>query len=140
LRNIEKALSEKGFVISHDTVGNVLKEMGYRLQQNQKMLQVGAPHPDRNAQFEYINRKCGDFIQERQPVISVDTKKKESTGNFKNTGAEYQPKKTPDNLTGRVAPFFCYFKKPFPLCGREPDMIFISLHYLPPPTWAKGNI
>ena len=53
LRNIEKTLREKGIETSHDTVGNILKEMGYSLQQNQKMLQAGAPHPDRNAQFEY---------------------------------------------------------------------------------------
>jgi transposase len=56
MRNLEKALRGKGFTISHDTVGNVLKGMGYSLQQNQKMLQVGVPHPDRNAQFEYINK------------------------------------------------------------------------------------
>jgi transposase len=53
LRNIEKALSEKSFNISHDTVGNLLKEMGYSPQKNQKMLRVGVAHPDRNAQFEY---------------------------------------------------------------------------------------
>jgi hypothetical protein len=95
LRNIEKTLREKGFAISHDTVGNVLKEMGYSLRQNQKMLQVGVPHPDRNAQFEYINKKCGECIREGQSVISVDTRKKELTENFKNTGAEYGQKKTP---------------------------------------------
>jgi transposase len=117
LRNLEKVLREKGFAISHDTVGNVLKEMGYSLQQNQKMLQVGAPHPDRNNQFEYINRKCGDFIQERQPVISVDTKKKELIGNFKNAGAAYRQKKTPVKVMdhdfpikelGKVAPYGIY--------------------------------
>jgi hypothetical protein len=55
LRNIEKALREKGFAISHDTIGNILKETGYSLRQNQKMPQVGMAHPDRNAQFEYLN-------------------------------------------------------------------------------------
>ena len=59
LRNIATALREKGIETSHDTVGNVLKEMVYSLQQNQKMLQTGTPHPDRNAQFEYINQKSG---------------------------------------------------------------------------------
>ncbi|MDR2053660.1 MAG: ISAzo13 family transposase, partial [Treponema sp.] len=120
LRNIEKTLREEGFTISHDTVGNVLKEMGYNLQQNQKMLQVGVPHPDRNGQFEYINNKCGGFIQEGQPVISVDTKKKELIGNFKNTGAEYRQKKTPAKVLdhdfpikelGKVAPYGIYDKK-----------------------------
>ena len=57
LRNIENILREKGINVSHDTIGNLLKEMGYSLQQNQKMLQVGTPHPDRNAQFEYINKQ-----------------------------------------------------------------------------------
>jgi transposase len=117
LRNLEKALREKGFAIRGDTVGNVLKEMGYSLQQNQKMLQVGAPHPDRNAQFEYINNKCGEFMQEGQPVISVDTKKKELVGNFKNTGAEYHRKKNPAKVMdhdfpvkelGKVAPYRVY--------------------------------
>jgi transposase len=117
LRNIEKTLCEKGFAISHDTVGNVLKEMGYSLRQNQKMLQVGVPHPERNAQFEYINKKCGEFIREGQPVISVDTRKKELTGNFKNTGGEYRQKKNPMKVLdhdfpikepGKAAPYGIY--------------------------------
>jgi transposase len=117
LRNIETVLHEKGFDISHDTIGNLLKEMGYSLQQNQKMLQLGTPHPDRNAQFEYINKKCGEFIHQGQPVISVDTKKKELIGNFKNNGAEYSRKKSPTKVLdhdfpikelGKVAPYGVY--------------------------------
>ena len=117
LRGIEKALREEGFDISHDTVGNILKEMGYSLQQNQKMLQVGEPHPDRNAQFEYINKKCSEFIRQGQPVISVDTKKKELIGNFKNNGTEYNKKKSPTKVLdhdfpikelGKVAPYGIY--------------------------------
>jgi transposase len=117
LRNIEKALREKGFAVSHDTIGNVLKGMGYSLQQNRKMLQVGMPHKDRNAQFEYINKKSGEFIQEGQPVISVDTKKKELIGNFKNTGAEYHQKNDPTKVAdhdfpikelGKAAPYGIY--------------------------------
>jgi len=117
LRNIEKALREKGFQISHDTISNVLRDMGYSLQQNQKMLQVGTPHPDRDSQFEYINKKCGDFILKGQPVISVDTKKKELIGNFKNNGAEYSQKKDPTKVLdhdfplkelGKVAPYGIY--------------------------------
>jgi transposase len=117
LRNIEKVLSEKGFVVSHDTIGNLLKDMGYSLQQNKKMLQVGAAHPDRNAQFEYINKKSADFIRQGQPVISVDTKKKELIGNFKNRGEEYNPKKEavkvldhdfPIKELGKVAPYGVY--------------------------------
>jgi len=117
LRNIEKTLQEKGYAISHDTVGNLLKDMGYSLQQNQKMLQLGEPHPDRNAQFEYINKKCGEFIRQGQPVISVDTKKKEMIGEFKNDGAEYSKKKEPTKVLdhdfpikelGKVAPYGVY--------------------------------
>jgi len=69
--------------------------MGYSLQQNQKMLQLGESHPDRDAQFKYINRKSGRFVKSGQPVISVDTKKKELIGNFKNNGGEYGKKKGP---------------------------------------------
>jgi len=98
LRNIEKILREKGFEISHDTVGNLLKELGYSLQLNQKMLQTGVPHPDRDAQFEFINNKSGEFIKKGQPVISVDTKKKELIGNLKNSGAEYSKKKNPTKV------------------------------------------
>jgi hypothetical protein len=117
LRNIEKALYEKGFTVSRDTVGNQLKAMGYSLQQNQKTLQVGTPHPDRNAQFEYINEKSGRFILEKQPVLSADTKKKEMTGNFKNNGSEYKGKKAPAKVLdhdfplkelGKVAPYGVY--------------------------------
>jgi transposase len=117
LRNIETALREKGFEISHDTVGNVLKDMGYSLQQNQKMLRVDMSHPDRDAQFEHINKKCARFIRQGQPVISVDTKKKELIGNFKNNGAEYSQKKSPVKVLdhdfplkelGKVAPYGIY--------------------------------
>jgi transposase len=117
LRNIENALSEKGLSVSHDTIGNILKEMGYSLQQNRKMLQAGEPHPDRNAQFEHINKKSAAFIKQGQPVISVDTKKKEMIGNFKNNGAEYHNKKNPAKVLdhdfplkelGKVAPYGIY--------------------------------
>ena len=117
LRNLEKALRAKDFKISHDTIGNLLVEMGYSLQKNQKMLQVGESHPDRNAQFEYINNKCAEFIKIGEPVISVDTKKKELIGNFKNGGAEYKKNKNPTKVfdhdfplaeLGKVAPYGVY--------------------------------
>jgi hypothetical protein len=103
--------------VSHDTIGNVLKEMGYSLQQNQKMLQTGQSHPDRNQQFEHINQTASEFLAQGQPVISVDTKKKESIGNFKNGGAEYRKKKEPLKVLnhdfpikklGKVAPYGVY--------------------------------
>jgi transposase len=117
LRNIEKILQDKGYEVSHDTIGNLLRDMGYSLQQNQKMLKVGQVHPDRNAQFEYINKKCGEFIHQGQPVISVDTKKKEKIGNFRNNGMEYSQKKNPTKVLdhdfpikelGKVAPYGIY--------------------------------
>ena len=95
LRNIESLLRKKGYEVSHNTIGNLLKEIGYSLQQNQKMLQLGESHPDRDAQFKYINKKSGRFVKSGQPVISVDTKKKELIGNFKNDGGEYGKKKAP---------------------------------------------
>jgi hypothetical protein len=91
--------------------------MGYSLQQNQKMLQIGAKHPDRNAQFEHINQTATEFLTQGQPVISVDTKKKELIGNFKNSGAEYHKKKEPHKVfdhdfpikeLGKVAPYGVY--------------------------------
>jgi transposase len=117
LRNIAEILMKKGYKISHDTVGNILKDMGYSLQLNQKMLQLKESHPDRNAQFEFINNKSLNFMKQGLPVISVDTKKKELIGNFKNNGSEYRPKKNPQMVLdhdflieelGKVAPYGVY--------------------------------
>jgi len=92
-RKIADELKKYGINVGHDTVGKILESMGYSKQQNQKMLQVGEPHPDRNAQFEHINSIAAEYINEGNPVISVDTKKKENIGNFKNNGQEYRRKK-----------------------------------------------
>ena len=108
---------KKGYEIKHDTVGKIFKELGYSLQQNLKMLQLGEPHPDRDEQFRFINKKSSELIQQNQPVISVDTKKKELIGNFFNGGAEYSPKKTPAKVLdhdfpikelGKVSPYGIY--------------------------------
>ncbi len=72
----------------------MLKEAGYSLQANRKTRE-GNQHPDRNAQFEHINEQVVTFHRQRQPVISVDTKKKELVGDFKNAGCEWQPQGTP---------------------------------------------
>jgi transposase len=98
LRNLRECLEKKGYEIKHDTVGKILKELGYSLQQNQKMQQLGEPHPDRDEQFRFINKKSTEFIQQKQPVISVDTKKKELIGNFMNEGSEYSKKKNPTKV------------------------------------------
>ena len=95
LRNLQKELQSEGFKIGYDKVGDLLKELGYSLQQNKKMKQVGVESPDRDAQFKHINGTAKQYITVGNPVISIDCKKKENIGNFKNTGSEYQPKNHP---------------------------------------------
>ena len=75
-----------GIDVSHTVVAGELTKMGYSKQLNQKMLQVGVAHPNRNAQFEYIDATSKAYIAEGVPVISIDCKKKENIGNFKNNG------------------------------------------------------
>jgi hypothetical protein len=87
--------SQHGIRISDKTVGKLLREHGYSLQAPNKSVE-GAQHPDRNAQFEHINEKSRDCIKRGIPVISVDTKKKELIGNFKNGGREWQPQGEPE--------------------------------------------
>jgi hypothetical protein len=91
------ALAKEGWQVSSTSVGRLLNRLGYRLQAVQKS-QEGKKHPDRNAQFEYINAMADDYLQRREPVISVDTKKKELVGNFKNSGREWHPKSTPEKV------------------------------------------
>ena len=88
--HLSEALQEQGHQISQRSVYNLLRESGYTLQANRKR-DEGASHPDRNAQFEYIYQKVQSFLARTQPVISVDAKKKENLGNFKNPGQEYHP-------------------------------------------------
>jgi hypothetical protein len=90
LRTPQQALlSRHGVYVSFRSIGTRLENLGYSLQSNRKMLQTGESHPDRNTQFEYINATAKEFLTERQPVISVDTKKKELAGNYANNGQEY---------------------------------------------------
>ncbi len=86
---------QHGIRISDKTVAKLLREHGYSLQAPNKSVE-GAQHPDRDAQFEYINAKAQDRVDRNIPVISVDTKKKELVGNFKNGGREWQPKDEPE--------------------------------------------
>ena len=88
------ALTEQGWHVSSTTVGRLLNRLGYRLQSVRKR-QEGTTHPDRNAQFEHINATAAEHLTAGQPVISVDTKKKELVGNFTNAGREWQPKGRP---------------------------------------------
>jgi hypothetical protein len=86
-----------GHDLSHTRVAELLHQLDYSLQANRKTLD-GTSHPDRNAQFEYISKKTHDFLRNEQPVISVDTKKKELVGNFKNGGRELRPKGYPEKV------------------------------------------
>jgi transposase len=88
LRNIEAALKDVGISASHRIIGDALKSHGFSLQSNRKRFE-GISHPDRDAQFEFIQKKVDKYISEKQPVISVDAKKRELVGNFKNDGVEW---------------------------------------------------
>ena len=94
---LARELTRQKHPISPRTVGRLLNDLEYSLQGNRKTLE-GSAHPDRNAQFEYINASVKRFQQRGQPVISVDTKKKELVGAFKNGGREWQPKGEPEKV------------------------------------------
>ena len=96
-RHLATELAAKGHPISHTAVANLLWEQGYSLQANRKTKE-GTNHPDRNAQFEYINRRVRRQQAGRQPAISVDTKKKENVGEFKNAGREWCPQGQPEEV------------------------------------------
>ncbi len=109
-------LTEHGHPVSASTVGRLLIAAGYSLQSNRKTRE-GADHPDRNAQFEHINATVQDFQQRGQPTISVDTKKKELVGEFRNGGREWQPRGEPvevlihdfmDKDLGKAIPYGVY--------------------------------
>lgn len=116
LRSLAVALQAKGHKIGHVTVGNLLSDQGYSLQGNRKTLE-GSSHPDRDAQFKFIAERVTANQEQGQPVISVDTKKKELVGLFKNGGRSYRPKGAPvevkvhdfqDKELGKVAPYGIY--------------------------------
>lgn len=94
-RNLAEELVRQGHQVSYRTVATLLGDMEYSLQGNRKTRE-GDSHPDRNAQFEYINKKVRGFQKRGQPVVSVDTKKKELIGDFKNVGKEWCPKGSPE--------------------------------------------
>ena len=95
LRKISKELKAIGCSVSYRVVGEILKEEGFSLQANRKTDQ-GENHPDRNEQFQYIHQKVSEFQSTGNPVISVDAKKKELIGNFKNNGKEWRQKGKPE--------------------------------------------
>lgn len=115
-RQLAEELQRQGHAVSYRTVAALLHALDYSLQAPRKT-QEGASHPDRNAQFEHINRHVRAFQRRGQPVISVDTKKKELVGDFKNGGREWQPQGSPEHVRthdfadkklGKVIPYGVY--------------------------------
>ena len=115
-RKLSIQLNSKGFKIQYRTVGSLLKKLEYSLQSNKKSKE-GRSHLDRDAQFNYINQGVMEFHKKGQPTISVDTKKKEIIGEYKNNGQEFckqgQPVKVnthdfPDKRLGKVVPYGVY--------------------------------
>jgi transposase len=116
LRKISNELEAKGYPVSHRVVGKILKSEGFSLQANRKT-DEGGNHPDRNDQFNHIHQKVIAFQNEGNPVISVDAKKKELIGNFKNGGKEWCPSGAPvetnvydfpTDAQGKVTPYGVY--------------------------------
>jgi len=115
-RELADALNEMGHQVSHALVGRLLHEQGYSLQANAKVNE-GRQHPDRDAQFSYLNEQVREHLAEGAPVLSVDTKKKELVGEFKNNGREWQPEGQPvavnvhdfpDDAVGKAIPYGIY--------------------------------
>ncbi len=116
VRKLAAALRQAGHRVSHQWVAAALEELGYRLQANRKTRE-GGEHPDRDAQFAHINTTAQAFLARGEPVISVDAKKKELVGDFKNGGREWRPKGEPEDVRvydfkipalGRVTPYGVY--------------------------------
>ena len=116
VRRLAQALQAQGHELSRTLVGHLLNEAGYSLQGNRKTTE-GDSHPDRDAKFGYINSQVTGALAEQQPVISVDTKKKELVGDFRNNGREYRPQGNPEEVRvhdflikelGRAVPYGIY--------------------------------
>ena len=94
-RTLAAELTRQGYAVSHVTVARCLHDLGYSLQANVKAVE-GTQHPDRDAQFRYINQQVSRFLRTHDPVVSVDTKKKELVGAFANAGRRWKPQGSPD--------------------------------------------
>ncbi len=122
VKNLANGLQLLGHSISPKTVYNLLKSMGYSLQSNRKT-ESGTNHPDRDGQFQYISHQVSQFQKYHRPVISVDAKKRELIGNYKQPGQEWHPKGNPttvkmhdfeDKVLGQAIPYGVY-----DLCANE---------------------
>jgi hypothetical protein len=115
-RKLAEELRKLGYRISHQSVSSLLEKLNYSLQANSKTIEEGNKDPDRNAQFDHINEQVKIFQRSGQPVISIDAKKKELIGNFKNNGREYAKKGEPIKVNihdfptreGKITPFGVY--------------------------------
>jgi len=116
VRRLAEELHQQGHVASYHKVAQLLGELGYSLQAN-RQTEEGADHPDRDAQFRFINERVAELQRNKQPVISVETKKKELVGNCKKNGKEWHAKKNPervkvhdfaDEQLGKVIPYGVY--------------------------------
>jgi transposase len=130
-RHLAQELRRQGYNIGDRKVAALLHQMGYSLQANAKTLE-GNRHPDRNAQFEYVNAQTKSFLEQGLPVISVDTKKKELVGNFSNRGREWQPKEEPqktlihdfpDKELGKIIPYGIY------VVGRNQGWVSVGIDH-----------
>lgn len=97
MRHLAEELTAGGHPVSAETVGKVLRANGFSLQGNAKQLE-GGDHPDRDAQFGYLNEQAAAHARQGQPVISVDTKKKQLVGDYKNGGREWRPSGDPHQV------------------------------------------
>jgi hypothetical protein len=141
LRHLETALEEMDHKACPHVIADCLRELGYSLQANSKTRE-GSGHVDRNAQFEYIAEQARSFLAAGEPVVSVDTKKKELVGNFKNSGRELRPKGSPDEVNvhdfidpelGRAVPYGIYDiadNKGWVSVGSDHDTASFAVHAL----------
>ena len=150
LRHLSQGLQAKGHSVCPHVVADCLRELGYRLQANRKTRE-GSEHMDRDAQFQYLNDPAAAFLTTYEPVISVDTKKKELVGNYTNHGREWRPKATPeavmvhdfiDPKLGRAVPYGVYDiadNKGWVSVGADHDTASFAVHAIRLWWWAIGQ-
>ena len=150
LRHLSQALQAEGHSVCPHVIADCLRELGYSLQANRKTRE-GSGHMDRDAQFQYLNDQATAFLAAHEPVISVDTKKKELVGNFKNNGREWHPKATPeavkvhdfiDPKLGRAVPYGVYDiadNKGWVSVGADHDTASFAVHAICRWWWAMGQ-
>jgi hypothetical protein len=150
LRHLSQALQAEGHSVCPHVIADCLRELGYSLQANRKTRE-GSGHMDRDAQFQYLNDQATAFLAAHEPVISVDTKKKELVGNFKNNGREWHPKVTPeavkvhdfiDPKLGRAVPYGVYDiadNKGWVSVGADHDTASFAVHAICRWWWAMGQ-